>query len=399
MSGPNSISGMSVNNSAKRIMIVTGEASGDLHGANLIKAANALSADTKFFGVGGKKMAASGCDILIPSEELAVMGVVEVVGQLPVIWRSFQRLKSELFGSHKPDALVLIDFPDFNLRLAHQAQKAGVPVLYYISPKVWAWRQGRVKKIAQSVDSLAVIFPFEPLLYDGLDILVKYVGHPLLDEFASADDGVDLCQKLQIPTTKKIVGLFPGSRRSELRYMLETLVASAQLIHDSEPSVHFLVPVANSLKKDGIKAHFDPKLPVTFIEADDATIYDVASNCDTILTVSGTVTLQIALTGTPMAILYKMSPVTYAIGKRLVKVAHAGLPNIVACKRVVPEFIQDEATPQALASEALHVLNDTGYADIMRESLQGVQKQLGEPGCSTRVAEMLFKLLEKRLEA
>ena len=308
---------MSVNNSAKRIMIVTGEASGDLHGANLIKAANALSADTKFFGVGGKKMAASGCDILIPSEELAVMGVVEVVGQLPVIWRSFQRLKSELFGSHKPDALVLIDFPDFNLRLAHQAQKAGVSVLYYISPKVWAWRQGRVKKIAQSVDSLAVIFPFEPVLYDGLDIRVKYVGHPLLDEFASADDGVDLCQRLQVPTTKKIVGLFPGSRRSELRYMLETLVVSAQLIHDSEPSVHFLVPVANSLKKDEVKAHFDPKLPVSFIDADDATIYDVASNCDTILTVSGTVTLQIALTGTPMAILYKMSPVTYAIGKRL----------------------------------------------------------------------------------
>jgi lipid-A-disaccharide synthase len=172
--------------SAKRIMIVTGEASGDLHGANLIKAVNALSADTRFFGAGGQKMAAAGCDILIPGEDLAVMGVFEVFGQLPVIWRSFQRLKKELFGRQKPDALVLIDFPDFNLRLAKQAKKAGVPVLYYISPKIWAWRQGRVKKIAERVDSLAVIFPFEPALYDGLDVLVKYVGHPLLDEFAAS---------------------------------------------------------------------------------------------------------------------------------------------------------------------------------------------------------------------
>jgi lipid-A-disaccharide synthase len=387
-----------VNKAAKNIMIVTGEASGDLHGANLIKAVNTLSADTKFFGVGGQKMAAAGCDILIPSEKLAVMGVVEVIGQLPVIWRSFQQLKRELFGSHKPDALVLIDFPDFNLRLARQAQMAGVPVLYYISPKVWAWRQGRVKKIAQSVDSLAVIFPFEPVLYDGLDIRVKYVGHPLLDEFAALGDGVDLRQRLQIPTTKKIVGLFPGSRRSELRYMLETLVASAQLLHDEEPNVHFLVPIANSLKKDEVKAQFGLELPVTFIEAGDATIYDVASHCDTILTVSGTVTLQVALAGTPMAILYKMSPVTYAIGKRLVKVAHAGLPNIVAGKRIIPEFIQDEATPQALAAEALHVLNDTSYADTMKAALQAVQKQLGEPGCSSRVAEMLFDLLAEKKE-
>ena len=385
-----------MNKSAKRIMIVTGEASGDLHGANLIKAAKAMSDGTFFFGVGGQRMAAAGCDILIPSEDLAVMGVVEVVGQLPVIWRSFQRLKRELFGRSKPDALVLIDFPDFNLRLAHQAQKAGVPVLYYISPKVWAWRQGRVKKIARSVDSLAVIFPFEPVLYDGLDIWVKYVGHPLLDEFSAAVDGVDLRQKLQISTTKKIVGLFPGSRRSELRYMLDTLVASAQLIHDSQPDIHFLVPIANSLKTDEVKSQFDPALPVSFIEAGDVSIYDVASNCDTILSVSGTVTLQIALAGTPMAILYKLSPVSYAIGKRLIKVDHAGLPNIIAGKLVVPEFIQDEATPQALADEALHVLNDTGYADTMKADLRAVQKQLGEPGCSNKVAEMLFDLLSQK---
>jgi lipid-A-disaccharide synthase len=381
--------------SAKRIMIVTGEASGDLHGANLIKAVNALSADTRFFGAGGQKMAAAGCDILIPGEDLAVMGVFEVFGQLPVIWRSFQRLKKELFGRQKPDALVLIDFPDFNLRLAKQAKKAGVPVLYYISPKVWAWRQGRVKKIAERVDSLAVIFPFEPALYDGLDVLVKYVGHPLLDEFAASSGGVDLRQELQIPETKKIVGLFPGSRRSELRYMLDILVESAQLILDKEPNTHFLVPIASSLKTDEIKSQFAPDFPVTFIETGNATIYAIASSCDTIISVSGTVTLQIALAGTPMAIIYKTSPMSYAIGSRLVNVDHAGLPNIVANRRIAPEFIQDDATPQVLAKEALRVLSGGAYADKMREDLRSVQKQLGDPGCSTRVAEMLFALLAK----
>ncbi len=394
----------SVNKSAKRIMIVTGESSGDLHGANLIKAVKALSAEVSFFGVGGRKMAAAGCEILIPSEKLAVMGLVEVIGHFPVIWSSFQQLKGVLASSQKPDALVLIDFPDFNLRLAHQAKKAGVPVLYYISPKVWAWRKDRVKKIAKNVDSLAVIFPFEPSLYNGLDILVKYVGHPLLDEFATAGQGVDLRQKLEIPTTKKIVGLFPGSRRSELRYMLETLAESAQLIHDRFPDVHFLVPIANSLTIDEIKSQFPFDLPVSFIESgivesdviesDRATIYAVAGTCDTILTVSGTVTLQIALVGTPMAIFYKASPLTYEIGKRLVQVDCFGLPNIVVNQRVVPEFLQETATPQVLADEALHVLNDIGYAEAMKEGLRTVQGELGEPGCSGRVAEMLLDMLE-----
>ena len=374
-------------------MIVAGESSGDLHGANLIKAVQALPVEACFYGIGGPKMAAAGCDVLISNETLAVMGVAEVVGRLPVIWSAFHRLKTELFGRQKPDALVLIDFPDFNLRLAKQAKKAGVPVLYYISPKVWAWRQGRVTKIAERVDSLAVIFPFEPALYDGLKVLVNYVGHPLLDEFAASRVGVDLHQKLQFPPGQKIIGLFPGSRRSELRYMLDILVESAQLIHDKEPNTHFLVPIANTLKIDEVKSHFDPDFPVSFVETGKVSIYDVAGCCDTIISVSGTVTLQIALAGTPMAILYKTSPMSYAIGRRLVNVDHAGLPNIVAGRRIVPEFIQDEATPQALADEALHVLTDVAYADKMREDLRAVQNQLGDPGCSNRVAEMLSEML------
>jgi lipid-A-disaccharide synthase len=374
-------------------MIVTGEASGDLHGAKLMSAITAQLPDTKFFGVGGKNMAAKGCEILIPGEELAVMGIVEIVGHLPVILNAFNKLKREFYGSNKPDALVLIDFPEFNLRLARQAKKAGIPVLYYVSPQVWAWRRGRVKKIAAVVDSLAAIFPFEPAFYDGQDILVKYVGHPLLDEFEEAGNCQNLRPRLQIAQNKKVVGLFPGSRHNELRYMLDTLVESAQLIFDKEPESHFLVPVANTLSRADIQSRFPTELPVSFIESDDATIYDVASSCDTILTVSGTVTLQIALVGTPMAIFYKVSPLTYSIGKRLINVDHAGLANIVAGARIVPEFIQDMATPQNLADDALRVLSDSRYAHDMRSALEQVHTKLGEPGCSARVAEMLLQLL------
>ena len=198
-------------------MIVTGEASGDLHGAKLIKAYQALSPGTRFFGVGGHRMAEAGCEVLIRGEELAVMGIVEIAGHFPLIWRSFQRLKRILRGAEKPDALVLIDFPEFNLRLAKQAKQAGVPVLYYVSPQVWAWRRGRVKKIAQIVDSLAAIFPFEPELYDGLDINVRYVGHPLLDEFDAQPVSLDMAVLSDLPNAKRIVGLFPGSRRNELK--------------------------------------------------------------------------------------------------------------------------------------------------------------------------------------
>lgn len=385
-----------MNSSAKHVMIVTGEASGDLHGANLIHAVRALSPETVFFGVGGRRMEAAGCRILIPGETLAVMGLIEVVGHFPVIWRAFQQLKGVLNGPNKPDALVLIDFPDFNLRLAKQAQMAGIPVLYYVSPQVWAWRRGRVKKIARVVDSLAAIFPFEPSYYEGLDIRVDYVGHPLLDEFAAESGIVDLRKQLQLSPQARLVGLFPGSRRNELRYMLQTLVEAAVLIREGCPEAHFLVPVADTLDKAEIQSHFPQDLPVSFVESGAASIYAVSSSCDSIVTVSGTVTLQAGLSGTPMAIFYKLSPLSYAIGKHLVRVEHFGLPNIVAGERIVPEFLQEMATPQALAAEVLHVLQDDDYAGKIRAGLRRMRLKLGEPGCSGRVARMLLTLLREQ---
>ncbi len=378
----------------RRVLIVTGEASGDLHGANLIRAAREIDPELKFFGIGGPRMAAAGCEILIQGEEIAVMGLVEVIGHFPIIRRAFNRMKALLCGPERPDALVLIDFPEFNLRLAKVAKRAGVPVLYYVSPQVWAWRRGRVRKIAAVVDRLAAIFPFEPELYRGLDIQVEYVGHPLLDEFRIDRERTGYLEGLGIDPARPVVGIFPGSRRNELRYNLAVMLDAAGLVRNQRPETVFLLPVASTISRDEIESFLAGReLPVTLVEGN---IYDTASACDTILAVSGTVTLQIALAGTPMAIVYRMAPLTYAIGRRLVKVPHIGLVNIVAGDGVVREFIQQQATAKNLAAEMVRILEDQEYAQQLRRGLREVRERLGAPGCSRRVAEMLLALLRER---
>jgi lipid-A-disaccharide synthase len=375
-------------------LIVTGEASGDLHGANLIRAARELEPTLHFFGVGGSRMAAAGCEILVRGEEIAVMGLVEIVGHFPVIRRAFNRIKALLQGPQRPDALVLIDFPEFNLRLAKAAKQAGVPVLYYVSPQVWAWRRGRVKKIAAVVDRLAAIFPFEPELYRGLDIQVEYVGHPLLDEFHVSTERGAYLEALGIDPARAVVGIFPGSRRNELRYNFEVMLEAAVLVLQRQPDTLFLLPVAPSFSRhdlEGLLAGRD--LPVTLVEGN---IYDAANACDAVLAVSGTVTLQVALVGTPLAIVYKMAPLTYAIGRRLVKVPYIGLANIVAGEGVAREFIQEQATPASLAEEIVRLLTDQDYARQVRLGLSKVRARLGKPGCSGRVAGMLLSLLQEQ---
>lgn len=381
---------MFVGEKARKALIVTGEASGDLHGANLIEAAKKLDPALFFFGVGGDRMQAAGCEILIPGETISVMGLVEVVGHFPVIYRAFQALKTILYGADRPDVLICIDFPDFNLRLAKEAKRAGIPVLYYVSPQVWAWRQGRVKKIARVVDRLAAILPFEPAFYRGLDIEVEYVGNPLLDEAVVGQSKDELLNKHGIDSQGPVVGLFPGSRRNELRYNLETILWTAELILREEPRARFLLPVASSLgRKPFAERLAGYGLPVVLV---DDNIYDVAHACDAVLCVSGTVTLQTALAGTPMAILYKMSSLTYAVGRRLVRVPFIGLVNIVAGEGVVREFVQAEASPENLSREILRLLKEPAYASDVRDKLSRVREKMGAAGCSARVAEMASEM-------
>jgi lipid-A-disaccharide synthase len=370
----------------RQALIVTGEASGDLHGANLIRAAREIDPGLSFFGVGGQRMREAGCDILIPAEDLAVMGLVEVIGRFPVIRRAFNILRRVLRGDRRPDLVILIDYPGFNLRVAAAAKRVGIPVLYYISPKVWAWRPGRVRTIARVVDRLAVIFPFEPELFRGTRLAVEYVGNPLLDEFHQSCTRDQFLHEYGLNPASPVVGLFPGSRPSEIKFIFDTILRTAAWVHRQRPAVQFLLPVAASLDRVALAAQVAGSgLPVLLVEDN---IYDVAGACDAVLCVSGTVTLQVALAGTPLTILYKAAPLTYAIGRRVIQIPHFGLPNIVAGREVVKEFLQDAAVAENLGPEIMRLLDDMSYREKALESLAEVSRRLGGPGCSERVARM-----------
>lgn len=374
----------------RRALIVVGESSGDLHGGNLLRAAAECDPDLAFYGVGGERMRQAGCQILFPSDELSVMGVVEVAVQLPRILSRFRQLKQLLHSAQKPDLLILIDFPDFNLRLAKHARKAGIPVLYYVSPKVWAWRRGRIKSIGERVDRLALIFPFEPELYSAEDVEAVYVGNPLLDEFAEQQPDGRLLSQLGIDEKTQVVGIFPGSRKSELKYIFPTLLKTAQKIFLDKPNIRFLLPVSPSLDRQ----YFDQRLAGSELPVDiiSGNIYEVARSCDAILSVSGTVTLQIALVETPLVILYKTAFLSYVIASRLVCLENFGLTNIVAGKQIVKEFVQDEAVPEALCKEIIRLLDDSAYAETMRFELKRVSELLGGAGCSKKVAAMASEM-------
>lgn len=372
------------NNHRQRILVVAGEASGDLHGANLIKAAREHFPGLSFFGIGGPKMRAAGCDIIFPAEKLAVMGLVEVLGRLLTIWRAFCLLRGLLRGAQRPDLVILIDYPGFNLRFAKRARQAGIPVLYYIAPKVWAWKKGRIRTIAARVDKLALIFPFEPELYQGFDLDVEYVGNPLLDECQRSRDRRQFALAQGLDPAAPLVGLFPGSRGSEIRYMFDTLLESARLLVERGVAKQFLLPVAPGCDFSALSARVVAAgLPITLVEEN---IYDVAGACDAILCVSGTVTLQVALVGTPLAIIYQGAALTYAIGRQLVKIPYFGLPNIVVGREVAREFLQEAASPAALAAEIQRLLADEDYRQAACAGLAEVRRRLGGPGCSRRVA-------------
>jgi lipid-A-disaccharide synthase len=369
-----------MNHNHKRILIVTGEASGDLHAANLIQAAREIDSGLSFFGVTGPKMRAAGCETLLPYDDISVMGFVEVLGRLPAIYRAFKTVTATFTSTQKPDLLVLVDFPGFNMRLAKAAKKAGIPVLYYIAPKVWAWRRGRAKKLAETVDRMAVIFPFEPDFYKRYGLRADYVGNPLLDDYVTTQD---TSYPIPVDSGEQIVGLFPGSRRSEIHFNFETMLQAARLLLIEKPHLKFLVPLASSLDRAPIEKQVSASsLPIEIVETD---IYSTATLCTAVLAVSGTVTLQIALTGTPLAVMYRAAALSVAIARRVVKIPYVSLVNIIAGKEVVREFIQEQASPEALAIEISKILDNPEYRKRLVNGLSDVKSRLGTGGCSEKV--------------
>jgi lipid-A-disaccharide synthase len=372
-------------------MIVAGEASGDSYGADLVRQALLLDPGLNFFGIGGARMRAAGVTTLVDSADMAVMGLVEVLRHFSVISAAFNKLKGILRES-PPDLLILIDYPGFNIRLAQAAKKSGVRVLYYISPKVWAWKAGRIRAIAASVDHIAVIFPFEVPLYQKAGLPVTFVGHPLLDmvdvrilrDEAAASFGLD--------PGSKIVGLFPGSRRSEIERILPVILESAVHLQRLFPDVQFVLPLASTIREDDILHRLSGSGLSVVITRER--IHDLIRACDAIVAASGTVTLEIALIGTPMVIVYKLAPLTFMLAKRLVKVQHIGLCNIVAGETVVRELIQEDATPDGISAELEKILGNVLYASEMKQRLSTVRSLLKSGGASANVARLALSLME-----
>jgi len=371
-------------------MIIAGEASGDLHGSLLVRESLSREPSLQFFGIGGSLMRAEGVETLVDAREMAVVGLVEVIAHFPTIFRAFRKME-KILKQNPPDLLILIDYPDFNLRLAKVAKSAGVKVLYYISPQVWAWRVGRVKKIARLVDHMAVVFPFEVSFYEKEGVPVSFVGHPLVDSVHPTMSLVEARDTFGIDPNRRTIGLFPGSRKQEIRNHLPVLLESALLLQERFPDAQFILPLASSLEQSDVAPYLDSSgLSVTLIAGKG---YDVIQVCDAIISVSGTVTLEIALLGVPLVLIYQVSPLTYLLAKWLIRVDHVGLCNIVADKRVVRELLQQQATPTCIAEEIARILSDSTYAEEIRAGLTLVRNRLGSGGCSARVAGIVQEML------
>ena len=375
-----------------RILISAGEASGDIHAAAVTAAIKKIDSSVEVFGMGGDALRNAGGEVLFDIKDHGVMGFVEVLKKLPDLFKlrdDFEKVMDE----RKPDCLITVDYPGFNMKLAKLAHDKGIPVVSYIAPSAWAWHKSRAKKVAKIVDKVACIFPFEYDVYKEAGAHVEFVGHPLVDIVKPSMTKEEAMAFAGKEEGKKLILLMPGSRLMEIEKMLPTLLEAAKIIKKQLPEVSFVMPRAGtipiSLLEEKIQAS---GLDVKITEGNN---YDLFSVADLALATSGTVTLEAALCGLGSVIVYKTNPVTYFIAKLLVNIPHIGLPNIVAAKSVVPELIQNDFTPTKVAQEALALLESERNAK-MKEDLAYVKERLGKPGAVGRVAELVLKIAEEK---
>jgi lipid-A-disaccharide synthase len=372
-------------------MISCGEASGDLYAAALVDALRAAEPRVETFGFGGPRLAAAGADLVGNFLGFSVTGLAEAVSVLPRSWRMIRRL-GEAARERRPDVFVAIDFPDFNFRLLPILHGLGVPIVYYVSPQLWAWRPGRLRTIARYVTEMLVIFPFEVELYERAGVPVTHVGHPLADLAVVRTPRDEWLAQVGLSPVRPVVTLLPGSRPNEVRRILPVLARAVPLIHREVPDVQFVVARAPSLEErlflplQGVR---DASLRVAVVE--QATDEAMAA-ASVVITASGTATVQAAMHGRPMVIVYGVSPLTYAIGRRFVKVPHYGMVNLVAGRRIVPELIQERFTPDHVARETVSLLRDTARAETMRADLAAVREALGGHGASMRAAQAVWRV-------
>lgn len=374
-------------------MLSAGESSGDQHAANLFLELKKMRPDIRGIGMGSTFMVAAGIDVRFDSAAIAVIGAVEVIKHYAEIRRAL-KLMQHILEDERPDLLICVDYKEFNFKLAKFAKKLGIKVLFYVSPQVWAWRPGRVKKYGQVIDMMAVIFPFETAYYEAEQVPVRYVGHPSVDKVQPVNAKADDFSLFGLSSANAVVGIMPGSRLGEIKRMLPVMLKAAEAILAVMPSAQFILPQANSIKDETLHTYLQQSsLKITVIKNRP---YDVMQCCDAIMTTSGTATLEIALLTVPMLIAYRLSPITYWLGRLLVKTPFIGLPNIVAGKRIIQEFIQHDATPEHLSAEILRILIDKTYSQRMRAELKEVKERLGQGGGSKKMAELALEMIEAK---
>lgn len=378
---------------SKLVLIVAGEASGDLHGASLVGAMVKREPGIRFYGIGGVNLKTAGVDLWADAADMAVVGLTEVASKLRGILTVMHRLKKSM-QLLKPDLIILIDYPDFNLPLARSAKKNGIPVFYYISPQVWAWRKGRLRTISGLVDRMAVILPFEEPLYRQAGVDVSFVGHPLLDVVQATSSRDETLRRFGLREDVTTVALLPGSRKGEVTRLLPVMLKAARILTENICPVQFLLPMANTLDETWMKDQIAKADPPGVRLIRGAT-YDAVAAADAAVVVSGTATLETALLGTPLIVIYKVSALSYLIGRMLISVDHIGLVNIVAGKTVAPELIQGAANPERIAAEILAILGQPDRRKAIQEELSHLRDKLGLPGAAERAAVMALTLIKK----
>ncbi len=373
------------------ILIVAGENSGEKYGAGLAHQFRKINPAFSFFGIGGEHMAAEGVEIIVPMEKLAVVGAVEILSHLPRLRMIFDQLKKEI-SKRRPVVSVLIDSPDFNLRLAKKIKKLSIPVLYYISPTVWAWRKGRLKTIKRTVDKMLLIFPFEEEIYQSHGIPAAYIGHPLKERVIVTLSKENFFQKYGLSSQKKLITLLPGSRKSELKYHMPVLARTIQQIKKEIPA-HFILVLA-----EGLAGHsLDRYVPT---DSDHLTIltkdnYEAMAYSDLVLSSCGTANLESALLETPFISFYRLSPFTYYAGVRFVRIRNYSIVNILAGKKIVPELIQKNFSPENICAEAKRILDSEAARSEMISNFRKIKELLGERKASQNAAQELDKLIKK----
>jgi lipid-A-disaccharide synthase len=366
-------------------MIVAGEPSGDLHAARVATVVKALQSDVLLLGMGGDLMEEAGVELIYHIRDSAVVGIAEVLTAIPAFLKKRKHLK-QIIRERKPDALLLIDFAEFNMPLAKFAHQLQIPAIYYIPPKAWAWRPKRAEKIAKTTQCVASIFPFEAEFYQRAGANAHFVGHPLLD-FAQTPLSVEEARaQLNLCNNTPVVGLMPGSRRREVERLLPVMLEVADRLHDTVPDCQFILPLAPSLDQASL-----PEMP--FVKIVVGQTYEAMRASELMLIASGTATLEATCLGTPMVILYKMSHLSWLVLRRLVKLERSGLPNIIAGREIVPELLQSEVQTDQITEIALDLLQHPKKQESQQAELRKVYEQLGTPGAVERVAQLVLGYL------